>query len=161
MDRGQSKIAQDSDISDVDVAPHQHLRERGRTPSPPWKSRCFVYDCGNVELEVMKKEKIEGHEEKQRYQKIQLRPRQRHVALFVESETENGNTDEGETRLMTEEETKEAKNRVLFATLDLKGAGLFDKLHMLAGKLTTLYVFNIGKWQEARHSSSCALSSPE
>ena len=60
MDRSKSRITQNSGDTEDEVGPNQFLPARGRTPSPPWKSRCFVYDCGNVKLEVHKKEEIEG-----------------------------------------------------------------------------------------------------
>ena len=100
----------------------------------------------------------EPRQNHQRYQKIQLRPRQRHVELFVNPNTDSEEVEGGGTELKTEEETKGDTNRVHFATLDLKGTGFIDKLHMLAGKITTLYVLYTGQWQEAGHFGSRASS---
>ena len=54
-------------------------------------------------------------------------------------------TEEGKMKLKTDEQTRDDDNRLLFATLDLRGEGVVDKLHMMAGGLKTLYVSNKGQ----------------
>lgn len=152
---GQDPAALESTGRSADVSPTRFLPERGRSNSPPWlKSRCFVYDRDNSKLEVQKKEAVKGslysfvtsseltilfpgHERD--FQKIQLKPWQRHITLFVSPDAE---TEDGKTELKTSEQTKGDGNRLLFATLDLRGPGLVDKIHMMAGGLKTLYVSN-------------------
>ncbi|KAL9066173.1 MAG: hypothetical protein Q9157_007233 [Trypethelium eluteriae] len=92
------------------------------------KSRCFVYDCENVKLTV---ETVQEQEED--VQKIPLKRGQRHITLFVNPDTVE---EEGRTDLKTETDP----NHLLFATLDLRGEGLFDKFNMMTGRLNTLCV---------------------
>ncbi|KAF2238222.1 hypothetical protein EV356DRAFT_529223 [Viridothelium virens] len=102
-------------------------RDKRRNHGFPWlKSRCFVYDCESVKLEVCNEKTVA---ESRGFQKISLKPRQRHVTLFMTPE-------EGNAELKTEG----GNNNLLFATLDLEGEGLIDKLHMMTGGLRTLYV---------------------
>ena len=56
--------------------------------------------------------------------------------------------------LMTGEQTKGDGNRLLFATLDLRGPGLVDKCYMVAGRLKTLYIFNKGRVRGVSYSGS-------
>ncbi|KAI9684283.1 MAG: hypothetical protein M1822_005756 [Bathelium mastoideum] len=133
----------------TEVRESQFLKARGKSHTPPWhKSRCFVYDCDNAQVEIRAKETIKEDKD---FQKIQLKPWQRHVALFVLPDAKK---EEDRSKLMTGEQTKDDGDRLLFATLDLRGPGLVDKFHMIAGGLKTLYVFNKGRVREISYSGS-------
>ncbi|KAI9699599.1 MAG: hypothetical protein M1820_007098 [Bogoriella megaspora] len=122
-----------------EVSEYRFLLKRGRTSSPPLlKPRCFVYDSENVKLEVRAKEDIEA-EGKRSYQKIELRPRQTHVALFVDKDAQ---TETPGKVFKTDEETKGDSHRILFAELNLRGAGFLNKILFTIGALSTLYVFS-------------------
>ena len=133
------------------TAPTQSVHTRRRRTGMRTCSRCFVYDTTSETVDVRPMEEVEGRLqtpdyslgladvwiEDWRYQKIPLRPRQKHVALFVNKDCQAMNS---EKNFKTEEDFENNQYLVLFAELDLRGPGVWNKLLLMSGWLSTLYV---------------------
>ncbi|KAI9666367.1 MAG: hypothetical protein M1821_004303 [Bathelium mastoideum] len=117
-----------------EVSENRFVHPSRRRNSPRNWSRCFVYDSQSEKVDVRPMEEVKENE---KYQRIPLRRRQKHVALFVNEDPQA--MDSGK-QFKTEEETKHDQHPVLFAKLDLRGPGFLNKLLLMSGRLSTLYV---------------------
>ncbi|KAI9712379.1 MAG: hypothetical protein M1820_001592 [Bogoriella megaspora] len=109
------------DTQDDEVAQSRFLHQR-----------CFVYDSESGKNSIRLAHTFtEGN----KYQKIPLRPRQKHIKLF-----RNEDDQASEKWFKTEEEAKEDQYPVLFSKLDLGGPGIWNKFLLMSGSLSTLYV---------------------
>jgi len=121
-----------SETTEDDIpSQNQFLKNRGKSLSP----KVFHYDPKSTSLRVGNKNKLdkEGN-----YQKLSLPPDTTQISLFCDPETNSDIKTECET------DDGEGQSYVLLAKLHLDRFGLWNRVLLAAGQISTLYISKPG-----------------